>query len=676
MSIWTNIKDQYQKAKYRIKNRSRRVITLLFADIFALAFSYIGALYLFRPQDVENFHSRAWDNIPIVLVAGLFAFIVSGLYRTLWRYASINAIYIIVQGTALAVLLEAVAFRIYQYYPPYTWTKLVVQWMLLLIIVGGGRFSIRIFNTVTRKKGDTKRKRILIYGAGDAGEMIARDIQQKAQGHNLILAGFIDDDPTKKGAIIHNARIFGGRDCVAEIVAQKGVEELVVAMPSLSGNQMRELLSFLKEEVGSSVELRTLPGVPELINGEATLEQARHFSINDLLRRKPVELDIVRVRRLVSGKSVLISGAGGSIGSEICRQVASCIPSKLIIVDISEPNLYLIHEELSGKYKDIEVVPVVADICHRQLMERMFDEHAPTIVFHAAAYKHVPLMESNPWSAVMNNIVGTRVLSTISAEKGVDRFVMISTDKAVRPSSMMGATKRLCELCVSLQDHKPSAIFSVVRFGNVMGSSGSVIPKFERQIKAGGPVTVTHQDVTRYFMLTSEAVQLVLQAATLDKDDAIYILDMGEPVKIDDLARDMIRLSGLEPDIDIEVQYTGLRPGEKLYEELCHEGAVGKSEIDKILNAEAPDPASKEDFYTAIDNLLANCYDLSRADLYRTVARLVPDFGNPVASSKGEGKSPAVSSEHKPAVVELKPAIAKGKTSKGRASELRADGLL
>ncbi len=603
----------------------QRAVILMSLDSFVITAAFLGAFLLSYPTNYWNWIMQGAGYLPVIVFLGILAFSSVRMYRTLWRYASVDAMLVIFYGTVLAVTTSAVVLVSFGKFVP-NWSFFVTEWMLLFLMIGASRFSIRFVRLMGHPKYSKDRRRILIYGAGDVGEMISRDAQQKSQSHNFQVVGFIDDDLTKKGKEIHGVPIFGGREVVKEIVERKKIQEIIVAMPSVPGTEIRDIINQLQNLNGNNVKLRTIPGIPELIDGKAIFEQIRSFDIRDLLRREPIELDINRVERLLAGKSVLVSGAGGSIGTEICRQVAKSKPKCLIIFDISESNLYLILEELSNSFPNIPIIPIVGDISHRHLTERVFTDHCPTIVFHAAAYKHVPLMEQNPWSAVRNNISGTNVLVDVAAKHGIERFVMISTDKAVRPTSIMGATKRICEMLVKAQPHNSDSVFSVVRFGNVMGSSGSVVPKFERQIKDQGIVTVTHPDVTRFFMLTSEAVQLVLQAATLDKDDAIYILDMGEPVKILDLANDMIRLSGLKPDIDIKIEFTGLREGEKLYEELYHLGAGEKSEIEKIWMTKSHSKVDITELIKVLDVLLENCYTMPREDIYNTLKDLVPDF--------------------------------------------------
>lgn len=607
----------------------RRIFVLLTADIFSIVFAFVGAYLIVFPvenwnQLVPHLRSPIQVYLPEFIVIGIIVFTIMGFYRTLWRYASVETVFIIVGGASLATIVPGSIFLLLGRNILFLWPVLIIYWMILILMVSAGRFSIRLLNTVNRLNQNSNRQRVLIYGAGDAGDMICRDlIRNKAQEYQLL--GFVDDDESKHHKSIHNLPIFGGREKIEEIVDKKNISEIILAMPSIPGVELRAIHDYLKKKLNGRVQLKTIPGIYELIDGVATVQQIRQFRVRDLLRRKPVELDKTPVDELIRDKSILVSGAGGSIGSEICRQVCMFSPKRLIAFDISEASLYLITEQLRDRFGDVTIIPIVGDVCNRRFVENIFKEFHPEIIFHAAAYKHVPLMEFNPYSAVYNNVYGTRVLSDVSAKNEVERFVMISTDKAVRPTSMMGATKRLCEMVVQMQDHSESSIYCVVRFGNVMGSSGSVIPKFDKQIKKGGPVTVTDRRATRYFMLTSEAVQLVMQAATLKQDDAIYILDMGTPIKIMDLAYDMIRLSGLEPNVDIKIEYTGLRPGEKLHEELYYSGHGDPTPIEKIT-VTSQSVQNIEETLRTTDHLLDNCYKLTRDDLYLLMAELVEDY--------------------------------------------------
>ncbi len=605
-------------------NTARRFLVLLLLDCATITTAYLGAFLLHYPVvEWDRWLHDALLFLPVFLTVGVLFFYVFGLYRTLWRYASVDSMLYIAGGTFFGVLVPNIFVRSFGVLVPH-WSVLVIQWMLLFLLVSSGRFIMRVVRSFLTVPKGNDRTRILIYGAGDAGEMLCRDLLNN-KNNRYTCIGFIDDDLTKHHKAIHNVPVLGSIDSAEDLVSKNDIDEIIVALPSLSGAEIRTLLDKLKKTVDPRVKLKTVPGLSEMIDGPVTFNQVRQFRVRDLLRRKPIELNAAPVDKLIRGKTVLISGAGGSIGAEICRQVCTFSPQTLILIDISEASLYLIEEELKGRFGDTPLMPIVGDICNPQRMENIFANYQPDIVFHAAAYKHVPLMEANPWAAVHNNIVGTRVLAEISANYNVDRFVMISTDKAVRPTSIMGATKRLCEMVMMVQEHAETSVFTVVRFGNVMGSSGSVILKFDQQIKAGGPITVTDRNATRYFMLTSEAVQLVMQSATLSRDDAIYLLDMGEPVKIVDLATDMVRLSGLEPNIDIKIKFIGLRPGEKIHEELYHSGKGEPTPIDKISLTIEP-VSDPEHFWQKVDALTGNCFSMSRSELITAISEIVPDY--------------------------------------------------
>ncbi|HEX9051315.1 MAG TPA: nucleoside-diphosphate sugar epimerase/dehydratase, partial [Anaeromyxobacter sp.] len=411
---------------------------------------------------------------------------------------------------------------------------------------------------------EQKKQRILILGAGDAGEMLLREIQQR-HAARFEAVGLLDDDPQKRGAHIHGVRVLGNIDDLPRVTSAKDVDEIIIAIPSATGAQMRRVVDLCKS---TGVRFRTIPGMDRVIDGRVTVSQLRNVAIEDLLGRDPVQLDMDVISAEMKGHVVMVSGAGGSIGSEICRQVCRFEPAALLLVERAENNLFHIHRELAPLHPDVVLVPCVADVGDEARMTEIFQAHRPTVVFHAAAHKHVPMMEWNPGEAVKNNVVGTRRLADLADRHGVQRFVMISTDKAVNPTSVMGVSKRVAEIYVQALSQRSRTRFVTVRFGNVLGSAGSVIPIFQQQIADGGPVTVTHPEMKRYFMTIPEASQLVLEAGMMGAGGEIFILDMGEPVKIADLARDLITLSGLRPGEDIEIRFTGVRPGEKLFEEL------------------------------------------------------------------------------------------------------------
>ena len=467
-------------------------------------------------------------------------------------------------------------------------------------------------------------RRVLIYGAGKAGELLLRNIQNEKRVGIEVL-GFIDDDPLKKNQYIHNVKVLGDLSKLRELVEKHEINNIFISIPTLAGVEVRRILKEIREQVKDPIEIRIIPGLYELISDKVTINDLRKVEIKDLLRRKTVHLNSAPVKEMIKGRSVMVVGGGGSIGSELCRQIAGFDPAQLIIIDNNEFNLYNINGQIEEQYPNLNLKCIVADACKEKLMRRHFLNFNPELVFHAAAYKHVPLMELNPWVAVDNNISSTMNLIRLAREFAVDRFVFISTDKAVQPSSVMGATKRVSEQVIHFsQDSEPTR-YIIVRFGNVLGSSGSVIPKFQSQIEAGGPVTVTHPQITRYFMLISEAVELVLQAGAIGEKGKVYVLDMGEPVNIAELAKQLIELSGLKLDKDIKIIYTGLRPGEKLHESLFFEGEEEATQIPHLLELKSKYPCDN-DYIIQVQNMLAKLYDLDYNGLRAEMKKLVPEY--------------------------------------------------
>ena len=522
-------------------------------------------VYLRFDWNVPNFWMGQLENmlLPAVII-NLAAFYIFGFYRRVWRYASIDELMLIavavsmgIGGTYLYSLYAGVLPR----------SSYIIAWFLLLFLIGASRLSVRLLDSfLSKPQAAGKRQKALIVGAGEAGVMVARELKKHGPSLGIKLVGFIDDDATKKNQIIQGVPVLGTRGDLPEVVEQKGVGEVIISMPSAPYSTLQEIISQCAD---LPVKIKTVPGIFEIVKGQVSLKALKDVDIEDLLQRPPVEHDMEAVARYLNGETVLVTGAGGSIGSELCRQIAQMNPGQLIFLDHDENGVFLIDMEIKQRFPELEVVPLVRDIQARDTLEQVFKEYRPSVVFHAAAYKHVPLMELNPEEAVRNNLEGSKNLIDLSAGNGVKRFVFVSTDKAVNPSSVMGATKRMVEIYLQEKARScNSCVFCSVRFGNVLGSQGSVVLLFREQIARGGPVTVTHPEMKRYFMTIPEAVQLVIQAGALGRGGEIFVLDMGEPVKIVDLARDMIILSGLRPDEDIKVEYTGLRPGEKLYEEL------------------------------------------------------------------------------------------------------------
>ncbi len=502
--------------------------------------------------------------LPVLLAARLTSFHHFGLFRGLWRYTGARDAVGITKGTTVSSL-AVLAFLVVAF-GGFPRSIVAIEWLTALMFVGGTRFAIRAFRPHNLPAVDRElpRQRVLIVGAGDAAEMLVREIQARHESRYRPV-GFLDDDLRKQGAHIHGVRVIGGVEDLPLVVTTREIDEVVIAIPSATGQQMRRIVDLCKS---TGVRFKTIPGIDHLIDGRVTVSQLRNVAIEDLLGREPVELDMQAISAEMEGHVVMVSGAGGSIGSELCRQVCRFEPSALVLVERTENNLFHIHRELLAKHPDVRLLPCVADVGDEPRMIELFAAHRPTAVFHAAAHKHVPMMEWNPGEAVKNNVFGTKTLADLADRYGVQRFVMISTDKAVNPTSVMGVSKRVAEIYVQALSQRSRTRFVTVRFGNVLGSAGSVIPIFQEQIANGGPVTVTHPHMKRYFMTIPEASQLVLQAGTMGEGGEIFILDMGEPVRIADLARDLITLSGLKPEVDVEIRYTGVRPGEKLFEEL------------------------------------------------------------------------------------------------------------
>ena len=504
--------------------------------------------------------------LPAVII-NLFIFYLFGFYRRVWRYAGVDEMLLI----AMAVTLGTGGTYLYSLYSGMLpRSSYIISWFLLLFFIGGFRLSVRLLATyLSRPTGEGKRKKVVIVGAGEAGVLVARELKKHGDALGMKLIGFLDDDPAKKRQIIQGLPVVGLLTDLQVVVQQKKVEEVVIAMPSASYSTLQKIIGLCAD---LPVKIKTVPGIYEILRGRVSISSLKEVEIEDLLRRPPVTVDLQAMSGYLEGEVVMVTGAGGSIGGELCRQIASLNPQKLVLVDHDENGIFFIHAELLRQYSKFEIVPLVLDIKDVNALNKVFQDNKPTVVFHAAAHKHVPLMELNAEEAVRNNIDGSKNLIDIVADNGVKHFVFVSTDKAVNPSSVMGSTKRVVEIYLQ---HKArscnSCVYCAVRFGNVLGSQGSVVELFRRQIISGGPVTVTHPEMKRYFMTIPEAVQLVIQAGAMGRGGEIFVLDMGEPVKIVDLARDMIILSGLKPDQDIDIDFIGLRPGEKLFEELFND---------------------------------------------------------------------------------------------------------
>jgi FlaA1/EpsC-like NDP-sugar epimerase len=549
-----------------------------------------------------------------------------GLYRRLWRYAGIVDLERILLASAVsavvclfigAVLLPAtgtVTSRV-------PLSVLFLDALFSTAAVALPRLALRILGRRGRRPLEDSR-RALIVGAGTTGEMIVKELVGHPQ-LGLYPVGFVDGDHTKHGHRMCGFPVLGGLDRMGELVKRYEVEEIVIAMPRATGKVVREVV---QAALDCGIKARTVPSFQDIISGRVSVASLRHVEIQDLLRREPIQTSLAQVRSLATGETVLVTGAGGSIGSELCRQLATLDPSRILLLGHGENSIFDVMHELAGRFPAAELVPVIADVRDRDRMRQVFERWRPYAVFHAAAHKHVPLMEANIAEAVTNNVLGTRNVAELSAEFGVEHLVLVSTDKAVRPTSIMGATKRVAELIVQAVAELGHRNFVVVRFGNVLGSRGSVVPTFLRQIRSGGPVTITHPEMRRYFMTIPEAVQLILQAGALGRGGEVFVLDMGEPVKILDLATDLIRLSGLEPGSDIEIRFTGTRPGEKLYEELFFSSEnAHPTQHPKVLRAKNGRLA--EGVGEVIDDLIEAAVEgAPEQEIRDRLARIVPDF--------------------------------------------------
>lgn len=495
----------------------------------------------------------------------LSIFYLSKLYHRVWAYASMGELLTIIQSISLGTL----AVLIISFLMETTIIHEIILsfWVYAIVLIGGSRFAWRLFiEDQNRKKCPctNEGKKVLIYGAGSAGALIAREYKTHYSGVRPVV-GFIDDDTTKHNLKVHDLPVLGGRESIPSLVAKYCIDEIIIAMPSASGKDLRQIINICKDSVG---EVKILPGVYQLLDGNVSINKIRPVEIEDLLGRDAVQVDLKEISQYLKHKVVLITGAGGSIGSELCRQIAQLDPERLILLGHGENSIHKIWLELRDRFPKLKLAIEIADVRDRFKLDIVFDKHRPQVVFHAAAHKHVPLMEMHPDEAIKTNVFGTKYVAEMADRYFTERFVMISTDKAVNPSSIMGATKRIGELVIQNLFKGSDTKFSAVRFGNVLGSRGSVVPIFKDQIARGGPITVTHPDMTRYFMTIPEAVQLVIQAGAMAEGGEVFLLDMGEPVKIVDLATNLIKLSGLEPGRDIEIKFTGIRPGEKLFEEL------------------------------------------------------------------------------------------------------------
>lgn len=626
-----------------------RVTALVVADLILINLSQFLALYIrFEFSMKELMDSGFLVSIirfaPAYTLMCIALFALFGLYDSLWAYVSLTEAVHTGEAAVLAGVLQYLCLMALKLPVPRSFP--VMNILLLSFFTVLLRFAYRFARALLNGHNSRGKRRTLLVGAGAAGDMVLRELSSSPESRNKIVC-IVDDEVRKQGRSLRGIPVVGGREKITEAVKKYRVSEIIFAIPSCSHSQRREILN-LCQSTGCSI--KTLPGLVDIANGKVTVQKLRKVDIEDLLGRDSVSVNMEEIDGHIRGKTVLVTGGGGSIGSELCRQVAACSPKRLIIFDIYENNAYAIQQELKGTWPELDLVVRIGSVRDKKRVQQIFMEYRPDIVYHAAAHKHVPLMEDSPNEAVKNNVFGTCNVAEAADQYGVGTFVLISSDKAVNPTNVMGATKRVCEMIIQMYARRSkNTKFVAVRFGNVLGSNGSVIPLFRRQIEAGGPVTVTHRDIIRYFMTIPEAVSLVMQAGVYAEGGEIFVLDMGDPVRIDDLARKMIVLSGLEPDVDVKIVYTGLRPGEKLYEELLmSEEGLQKTANDLIFIGH-PNGFSDRELVRGLERLYELCQDNSDrivdelADIVKTYHRPgeeVPPTPVPEAPASAEEKVP------------------------------------
>lgn len=566
----------------------RNHILQVVLDIGIVNLAWILALILRYDGRIPVSYFKHWCIIAfVVTIIRIAAFILFRLYQSLWSYSSVPEFFLVVKAvTASTLIIWAIALGSQRMgILPFPTPKAfgIIDWMLTILLLGGLRFAIRFRREWVISRLNAKnavRRRLLIVGAGAAGSSIIREVFKELSASYLPI-GFVDDDPIKKGHQLHGVPILGTRKDIPRFIKQYEIEEVIIALPSASKRDIREILDICQQE---TVHIRMVPPVTEIINGTVSIKQLRDVAVEDLLGREPVKVDLAEIAGYLTKERVLITGAGGSIGSELCRQVAGFKPEVLLLLGRGENSIFEVDQELLHRFPGLPKIPIIGDIRDREKMVEVFKMYRPTVVFHAAAHKHVPLMEQAPDEAIKNNIFGTKVLAELADEYGCKRFVLISTDKAVNPTSVMGVTKRIAELIIQDLNSRSHTNYIAVRFGNVLGSRGSVVPLFKKQIARGGPITITDPEMTRFFMTIPEAVQLMIQAGAFGQGGEVFILDMGEPVKILDLAKELIRLSGFIPEKDIKIEFSGIRPGEKMTEELLTlDEGVGATKHERIF---------------------------------------------------------------------------------------------
>lgn len=632
-------------------NQKLKQAIILVTDVLLINFSYLLAMAFRFDNKIPELYIRNYVNQAfLITVIYILCFGLFKLYSSLWIYASIDEFVKGVKSCILGGTINLIYVLLNRRIPL---SISLMSVMLVMIFVVGFRLSFRVGRRYRIKRSNMKQKiktenydKVMVIGSGDAGSIIIREMKNSSEV-SMIPVCAIDDDKNKIGKMVLGVPIVGDRFSIPKFTLENNIDSILIAIPSLTGESKRKLIDICKN---TGCKVKTMPGLYEIMDGSVSLTRIRDVESNELLGRTPVILDKKGISEYIEGKTILVTGGGGSIGSELCRQIAGYNPKQLLILDIYENGVYDLQNELKKDYSDLDFKIIIGSVCDKKMLNDLFEEYRPEIIFHAAAHKHVPLMEDNPSEAIKNNVFGTLNTAEAADKFNAEKFVLISTDKAVNPTNIMGATKRICEMVVQSIDKKSKTNFSAVRFGNVLGSNGSVVPLFKKQIAGGGPVTVTHRDVTRFFMTISEASQLVIQAGAFAKGGEIFILDMGEPVKIYDLAKDLIKLSGFEPDKDIRIEIIGLRPGEKLFEEvLTEEEGLNKTKHDKIFVGR-----SVFDNFDALKRRLESLNiilekgnkEVIIESVIETVKELVPTFYNPVFERMAEASMAGLDNEY------------------------------
>ena len=606
----------------------RRALLLFLGDVVIIIMASVGALiarFDFSYSSIDAVYlDSMYHYLPIHIFTTVVIFYFCRMYHSLWKFISIHELGYIILANTISFFMQIIGYCLFQYLIPKSY--FFAQIMLQTAMVIGIRFSYRFCRYLKEAREQCfgcgePQQRVMIIGAGDAGRVIIKEILD-SRFLTMKVCCVIDDDCNKTGRYINGIPIVGDRFSILKNVEKYKIDKIILAIPSASKEERREILEICKM---TKCELKTLPGMYQLIDGELNIGKLRDVEITDLLGRDPIQVNLDEIMGYVEQKVIMVTGGGGSIGSELCRQIAMYNPKQLIIFDVYENNAYEIQQELKRHHPELNLVVLIGSVRNTHRMETVFEKYRPDIVYHAAAHKHVPLMEDSPNEAIKNNVFGTYKTAKAASEYGVKRFVLISTDKAVNPTNIMGASKRLCEMIVQSFDKISKTEFVAVRFGNVLGSNGSVIPLFKKQIAEGGPVTVTHKDIIRYFMTIPEAVSLVLQAGAYARGGEIFVLEMGAPVRIDDMARNLIRLSGYTPDVDIKIEYTGLRPGEKLYEELLMAEEGMKETANKLIHIGKPIEMDEETFFDKLAELKEACYNDDESTKEK-VQKLVPTY--------------------------------------------------